>query len=141
MTVHVPKISQQERISQQSVEQIIEVPAPLIQQEMVRLPKITQAPRNHHIEVEQVIEVPVPVHQEEIVHVPKVMQQARTQHVHVEQFIDVPVPMQQEDFDVRVSLVLGRVSCDAFRDCSTCLYSLMRKTHTFIMWSADFARS
>ena len=81
----VQNIIQQERI-QQHVEMVVEVPAPMTQEEeIVRAPTIIQ---QDHIHQQQ---VPVPMTQEEIVHAPTIIQQDR---IHQQQ---VSGPMTQEE--------------------------------------------
>ena len=97
----------QERVFQRQVEQIVEVPMPMAQKEMVLVPTVVHHHSHHHVEqevivddhvplrkinhqeriiqqtVEEVVEVPVPMAQEEIMHVPMVVNHRR--HHHVEQ--------------------------------------------------------
>ena len=92
----------QERIFQRQVEQIVEVPMPMAQKEMVLVPTVVHHHSHHHVEqevivddhvpqeeriiqqtIEEVVEVPVPMAQEEIMHVPMVVNHHR--HHHVEQ--------------------------------------------------------
>ena len=72
--VHVPTIVQQDRIRQQQVEMIVEVPVPMMQEEIVHVPTIIQQERITQQHGEMSVEVPVPMTQEEIVrsevHVP-----------------------------------------------------------------------
>ena len=44
-TVHVPKMIPQKRVAQQMVEQIVGVPVPVTQKEIVHVPKIAQKKR------------------------------------------------------------------------------------------------
>ena len=75
----------QQRVQHQQVEQLVEVPIPQIEEEIVHVPKIITQKRVQHQQVEQVVEVPVPMMEEEIVHVPKIITQTRQQQQHVEQ--------------------------------------------------------
>ena len=64
------------------VEVVVEVPVPMVQEEIVHAPTIIQQARIFQRQVEMIVEVPaVPMTQgEEIVHVPTIIQQERVQH-------------------------------------------------------------
>jgi hypothetical protein len=94
--VHVPKIMMQQRVHQQQVEQVVEVPVPMTQEEVVHVPTVITQQRAQHQHVEMEVQVPVPMTQEEVVHVPVVIPQERISHQHVEQVVEVHVPMTQE---------------------------------------------
>lgn len=63
--MHVPKIVQQvglraafevarqERVMHQHVEQVREVPVPMVQEQVVHVPKVVQQERQHHFHVEE----------------------------------------------------------------------------------------
>lgn len=57
--MHIPKIMTQSRVQHQHVEEVVEVPVPMQQEEVVHVPKITTATRQVQQHVEQVVEVPV----------------------------------------------------------------------------------
>ena len=98
--VQGPNMILQERVFQRQVEQIVEVPMPMAQKEMVLVPIVVHHHSHHHVEqevivddhvsqeeriiqqtVEEVVEVPVPMAQEEIMHVPMVANHHRHHHV------------------------------------------------------------
>ena len=56
----------QKRQTHQHVEQIVEVPVPMTQEEVVHVPKIITQTRVQQERVEQMIEVPIPMQQEEV---------------------------------------------------------------------------
>eukprot|EP00972_Heterocapsa_arctica_P002464 355629-Heterocapsa_arctica.AAC.1 len=68
---------QQERISQQQIEFVVEVPTPMTQEEIVHVPNIINQHRHHHGELEQIVDGHVPIEQEESIHLPKIIQQQR----------------------------------------------------------------
>ena len=93
-----PKISTQQCAQHEQVEQIVEVPVPMMEEEVVHAPKIIAQT------VEQAVEVPVPMMQEEV-QLPKIITQTRVQHQHVEQTMGIPVPMtpvQQQEVEQTV---------------------------------------
>ena len=67
----------QQRVQHRQVEQLVEVPIPQIEEEIVHVPKIITQQRVQHEQVEQIVEVPVPMMEEEVVHVPKIITQTR----------------------------------------------------------------
>ena len=94
--VHVPKIIQQEHVTQQHVEMVGEVPVPMTQEGIVHAPTNIPQVRVTQQHVEIPVEVPVPMTQEEIVHAPTIIPQERIQQQHVEIPVEMPVPMTQE---------------------------------------------
>ena len=82
-------------IHQQDVEQVVEVPVPVTQEEFTHVHTIIPQDCIHQQHVGQVVEVPVPMTQEEITHVQTTIQQDCVQPQHVEQVVEVPVPMTQ----------------------------------------------
>ena len=77
----------QKRQTHQHVEQIVEVPVPMTQEEVVHVPKIITQTRVQQERVEQMIEVPIPMQQEEV----GVFQKKPRQHSHeVESAIRTP---------------------------------------------------
>ena len=107
--VHVPKIIEQKRVQQRTVEQVVEIPVPQVLteimggsgrqvvEEVVHVPKVMTQVRQNRIPVEQTVEIPVPMTEEEVVEVPEIITQVRVQHQQVEQTIEVPVPMREEE--------------------------------------------
>mmetsp|Transcript_59803 Transcript_59803/g.156825 ORF Transcript_59803/g.156825 Transcript_59803/m.156825 type:complete len:117 (-) Transcript_59803:569-919(-) len=73
-------IMQQERFSQQSVETIVEVPVPTVQEELVYVPKITQQRRIQRQTIAMTVEVPMPMTQVEIARVPTIIQLPHHHH-------------------------------------------------------------
>ena len=69
VSARVPKITLQERQFQRHVEVVVEVPVPMIQEEIVQVPKIVQRERVALHPGEQVLEVPLRITQEEVVRV------------------------------------------------------------------------
>ena len=67
----------QTRVQQQHVDQTVEVPIPMTQEEVVHVPQVITHTRVQQQQVEQTVEVPIPMTQEEVVHVPKVVTQTR----------------------------------------------------------------
>eukprot|EP00972_Heterocapsa_arctica_P089636 13219025-Heterocapsa_arctica.AAC.1 len=63
---------------------VVEVPIPMIQEEIVHEPTIIQQERVIQQHVGMLGEVPVPMIQEEIVHVPTIIPQKRVIQQHVE---------------------------------------------------------
>ena len=76
----------------QQVEQTVEVPVPMTQEEVVQVPEaracecqeevrceVSAQQRVQQQEVERLVEVPVPMMEEEIVHVPKIITQTHQQ--------------------------------------------------------------
>ena len=86
--------------SQQQDEQLVEVPVPMTQGEIIHVPKILAQERNHHIHTEETVDVVVEPKVEEIVRVPKVQQQERIVQNQVEIEAEVPrharAKLQQE---------------------------------------------
>ena len=68
--MHVPKIVQQERVMHQHVEQVREVPVPMVQEQVVHVPKVVQQERQHHFHVEEMVDIPVEQQVETPVQVP-----------------------------------------------------------------------
>merc|ERR1712066_98700 len=69
---------------QQMVEQIVDVPVPMTQEEIVHVPSVDRQHRHHHVHVDHHVDVHVPHEQEEIVHVPVIQTQERIVHNPVE---------------------------------------------------------
>jgi hypothetical protein len=98
-----------QRVIQQQVKQIVDVPMPITQEEVVQVPTIIPQQRVMQQQVEQMVKVPVPVTQEKIVEVPVPMTQDEVVQVltvipqqgvmqqQLEQVVAVPVPMTQEE--------------------------------------------
>ena len=88
----------QKRQMHQHVEQVVEVPVPMTQEEVVHVPKIMTQTRVMQQHVEQVVEVPIPMTQEEVIHVPEIITQTRIVHQPVEQIVearpDQDLPLQ-----------------------------------------------
>ena len=78
----------QKRQTHQHVEQLVEVPVPMTQEEVVHVPEIITQTRVQQEHVEQMIEVPIPMQQEEVVHVPEIVMQPRIVHQPVEQIVE-----------------------------------------------------
>eukprot|EP00974_Lingulodinium_polyedra_P069133 6693475-Lingulodinium_polyedra.AAC.1 len=59
------------------VDQAVEVPVPMTQEEVVRVPKVVNHYRHHHVEVGQVVDIHAPYEKEEIVRAPRMIPQER----------------------------------------------------------------
>ena len=86
--VQGPKMIPQERVFQRQVEQIVEVPMPMAQKEMVLVPTVVHHHSHHHVEQEVIVDDHVPLRK--INHQERIIQQT------VEEVVEVPVPMAQE---------------------------------------------
>ena len=95
----------QKRQTHQHVEQLVEVPVPMTQEEVVHVPEIVTQTRVQQQQVEQMVEVPIPMQQEEIVHVPEIVTQPRIVHQPVEQIVEA-----------RLSILF--TSSEAFASCN-----------------------
>ena len=82
------QVMTQKRQMHQHVEQVVEVPVPMTQEEVVHVPKIMTQTRVMQQHVEQVVEVPIPMTQEEVIHVPEIITQTRIVHQPVEQIVE-----------------------------------------------------
>ena len=74
--LHVPRVIPQERIFQQTVEQVVETPVPMTQEEVAHVPKAAQHERNHHFHAEEIVDLAVEQKVEEIVHAPVALRKA-----------------------------------------------------------------
>ena len=85
------------------VEQVVDIPVPMTQEEVVLVPKVFTQERAQHQHDDVDVDVPVPMTHEEVVHFPKGFTQERAQHltdvVFVLVEVDVPmtVPMTLEE--------------------------------------------
>ena len=95
--IQVPKVVQKERLIQKIVEEIVEVPVEVVQEEIVHIPKTIMQTRFRHVHVEEFVDIPVPQEQIEIVEVPRLLQQERMVRKAVEQVVEVPVPFLEEE--------------------------------------------
>ena len=95
--IQVPKVVQKERLIQKIVEEIVEVPVEVVQEEIVHIPKTVMQTRFRHVHVEEFVDIPVPQEQIEIVEVPRLLQQERMVRKAVEQVVEVPVPFLEEE--------------------------------------------
>ena len=73
--VQGPKMIPQERVFQRQVEQIVEVPMPMAQKEMVLVPTVVHHHSHHHVEQEVIVDDHVPQEKEEIIIVRKINHQ------------------------------------------------------------------
>ena len=73
--VQGPKMIPQERVFQRQVEQIVEVPMPMAQKEMVLVPIVVHHHSHHHVEQEVIVDDHVPQEKEEIIIVRKINHQ------------------------------------------------------------------
>ena len=62
-----PEMIPQERVFQRQVEQIVEVPMPMAQKEMVLVPTVVHHHSHRHVEQEIIIDDHVPQEKEEII--------------------------------------------------------------------------
>ena len=95
--IQVPKVVQKERLIQKIVEEVVEVPVEVVQEEIVHIPKTVMQTRFRHVHVEEFVDIPVPQEQIEIVEVPRLLQQERMVRRAVEQVVEVPVPFLEEE--------------------------------------------
>ena len=65
--VQGPKMIAQERVLQRQVEQIVEVPMPMAQKEMVLVPTVVHHHSHHHVEQEVIVDDHVPQEKKEII--------------------------------------------------------------------------
>ena len=86
--IYLSQVMVQKRQTHQHVEQLVEVPVPMTQEEVVHVPEIITQTRVQQEHVEQMIEVPIPMQQEEVVHVPEIVMQPRIVHQPVEQIVE-----------------------------------------------------
>ena len=75
--VQGPNMILQERVFQRQVEQIVEVPMPMAQKEMVLVPTVVHHHSHHHVEQEVIVDDHVPQEKEEIIIVRKINHQER----------------------------------------------------------------
>ena len=68
-----PRLSRRPGVRHQQVEQEVEIPVPMQEEEVVHVPKTVTQTRIKHQQVEQSVEIPVHMTEEEVVHVPKVV--------------------------------------------------------------------
>ena len=61
----MPKVITQTRQNHIPVEQTVEIPVPMTEEEVVEVPEIITQVRVQHQQVEQTIEVPVPMREED----------------------------------------------------------------------------
>ena len=54
-------------------EEVVEVPVPMAQEEIMHVPMVVNHHRHHHVEQEFIADVHVPHEKEEIIHVPKII--------------------------------------------------------------------
>lgn len=59
--MHIPKIMTQSRVQHQHVEEVVEVPVPMQQEEVVHVPKIITQTRVQQQQVVEEVEIPVPM--------------------------------------------------------------------------------
>ena len=87
----------QERISEKIYEQIMDVHASQIVEQVTEEPEISSRDRTSQCTAEQIVDVPVPEMVKQLVEVPQTISQDRIKQQTVKHIIDVPVPQAVEE--------------------------------------------
>ena len=89
--VEAPKTLSRDRIQHRTVERIVDVPVPEVEEELVEAVKVFSQDKDQQLSAEETIEIPVIFLAEEVVEVPVIQTRGKTQqgvNIHIQHVVD-----------------------------------------------------